>query len=108
MSLLSIELTSFTPADHLLYISQRSGLVKTLMKGFFDQRPQGHVMSIDFSLDLKEELFPLVGGYALHEYPRWTSFVEFITEHDEGLDASSDLLGFSPFEWENLLEEVGK
>ena len=32
MGLLSIELASFAPADNLLYISQRSGLVKTLAK----------------------------------------------------------------------------
>ena len=64
-------------------------------------------MSIDFSRDL-EELLPLVGRDALHEHPRWTSLVEFITERDEGLGASSDLLTFSPFRWENLLEEVGE
>ena len=65
-------------------------------------------MSVDSSMDLKEELFPLVSRDALHEYPRWTSFVEFITERDEGLGASSDPSSFSPFRWENLLEEVGK
>jgi hypothetical protein len=66
MSLPSIELASFTPANNLLCISQRSRLVKTLAKGFLDQRPRGHVMSVDSSMDLKEELFPLVGRDALH------------------------------------------
>ena len=65
-------------------------------------------MSVDPGMDLKEELLPLVSGDALHEHPRRTLFVEFITEHDEGLSASSDLLGFSVFGWENLLEEVGE
>ena len=65
-------------------------------------------MSADPGMDLEEELLPLVGGDALHEYPRWTSFVEFVIERDEGLGASSDPSGFSPFEWENLLEEVGE
>ena len=65
-------------------------------------------MSVDPSMDLEEELLPLVGGDALHGHPRWTLFVEFITEHDEGLGASSDPLGSSPFEWENLLKEVGE
>ena len=65
-------------------------------------------MSTDPSVDLKQELLPLVGRDALHEHPRWTSFVEFITERDEGLGASSDPSGFSPFGWENLLEEVGE
>ena len=65
-------------------------------------------MSVDSGMDLEEELFPLVRWDALHEYPRWTSFVEFITEHDEGLGALSDLSGFSSFRWENLLEEVGE
>ena len=37
MSLPSVELASFTPTDHLLCISQRSGLVKTLAKGFPNQ-----------------------------------------------------------------------
>ena len=37
MSLPSIELTSFTPADNLLCISQRGGRVKTLVNGFLDQ-----------------------------------------------------------------------
>ena len=60
------------------------------------------------SMDLKKELLSLVGGDALHEHPRWTLFVEFITEYDEGLGASSDPSGFSPFGWENLLEEVGE
>jgi len=59
-------------------------------------------------MDLEEELPPLVGRDALYEYPRWTSFVEFVTEHDEGLGASCDLSGFSSFRWENLLEEVGE
>ena len=36
MSLLSIELASFTPTDNLLCISQRSGPVKTMVKGFLD------------------------------------------------------------------------
>ena len=97
MSLPSIELASFTPMDHFLYISECSGLVETLAKGFPNQRPWGRVMSIDSGLDLEEELFPLVGRDALHEYPRWTPFVEFITERDEGLGASSDPSGLSPF-----------
>ena len=65
-------------------------------------------MSANPSMDLKEELLPLAGGDALHEYPRWTLFVEFVTKRDEGLGASSDPSGFSPFGRENLLEEVGK
>ena len=65
-------------------------------------------MSVDSGMDLKEELFPLVGRDALHEYPRWTSFVEFIIEHDEGLSASSDPSCFRPLGWENLLQEVGE
>ena len=65
-------------------------------------------MSTDPGMDLEEELLPLVGGDALHEHPRWTPFVEFITEHDEGLGTSCDSSGFSSFRWENLLEEVGE
>ena len=65
-------------------------------------------MSANPSMNLEEELFPLVGGDALHEHPRWTLFVEFITEHDEGLGSSSDPSSFSPFERKNLLEEVGE
>ena len=65
-------------------------------------------MSADLGMDLEEELLSLVGRDALHEHPRWTPFVEFVTERDEGLGASSDPLGFSPFEWENLLEEVSE
>ena len=65
-------------------------------------------MSVDPGVDLEQELFPLVGRDAPHEYPRWTLFVEFVTKHDEGLGTSSDPSSFSPFGWENLLEEVGK
>ena len=108
MSLSSVELASLTPADDLLCISQHSGPVKTLAKGFSNQRPWGHVMSIDSVIDLEEELFPLVGRDALHEYLRWTSFVKFVTECDEHLGTSSDSSCFSPFWWENLLEEVGE
>ena len=108
MSLLSIEPTSFTPTDNLLYISQRGGLVKTLVEGFSDQRPQGHVVSTDFSMDFEEKLFPLVGRDALHEYSQWTSLVKFVTNSNERLSVSSDSLCFSPFWWENLLEEVGE
>ena len=61
-------------------------------------------MSIDSSMDLEEELFPLVDRDALQEYPRWTSFVKFITECDKHLGASSDPSGFSPFGRENLLD----
>ena len=66
------------------------------------------MMSVDSSMDLEEELLPLVGRDAFHEHPRWTPFVEFVTERDEGLGASSDPSGFSPFRWEKLLEEVGE
>ena len=66
------------------------------------------MMPANAGMDLKEELLPLVGGDALHEYPQWTPLVEFVTEHDEGLGASSDPSGFSLFRWENLVEEVGK
>ena len=66
------------------------------------------MLSIDLGMDLEEALLSLVGRDALHEHPRWTPFVEFITERDEGLGASSDLSGFNPFGWENLLEEVGE
>ena len=65
-------------------------------------------MFADPGMDLEEEPLPLVSRDALHEHPRWTPFVEFITEHDEGLSTSSDPSGFSPFGWENLLEEVGE
>ena len=65
-------------------------------------------MSADPSMDLEEELLPLVGGDALHEHPGWTLFVELVTERDEGLGASSDPSGFSPFGRENLLEQVGE
>ena len=54
-------------------------------------------MSVDLDMDLEEELLPLVGGDALHEHSRWTPFVEFVTERDEGHGASSDPSGFSPF-----------
>ena len=66
------------------------------------------MVSIDPDMDLEEELFPLVDRDALHEYSQWTSFVQFITEYDEHLGVSSDPLRFSPFGWENLLEEVCK
>ena len=98
----------FTPMDDLLYISQRGGPVKTLTKGFSDQRPWGRMMSANPGMDLEEVLPPLVGGDTLHEYPGWTSFLELVTEHDEGLSTSSDPPGFSPFRRENLLEEVGE
>ena len=65
-------------------------------------------MSTNPGMDLEVELLPVVGGDALHEHPQWTPFVEFVTERDEGLGASSDLSGFSPFGWENLLKEVGE
>ena len=51
------------------------------MKGFSDQRSQGHVMSTDSGMDLEEELFPLVGRDVLHEYSRWTSLVKFVTKY---------------------------
>ena len=65
-------------------------------------------MSVDFGMDLEEELLPSVGQDALHEYSRWTSFVEFVSDLDEGLGTSGDSSHFSPFGWENLLEEVGE
>ena len=65
-------------------------------------------MSTNFGMDLEEELFPLVDRDALHEYSRQTLFVKFITECDERLGASSNPSCFSPFGWENLLEEVGE
>ena len=65
-------------------------------------------MSTDPGMDLMKELLPLVGRDALHEHPQWTPFVEFVTERDEGLGASSDSSSFSPFGWEDLLEEVGE
>ena len=66
------------------------------------------MVSTDSSMDLEEVLFPLVGRDALHEYSRRTSLVKFITDGDKHLDASSDSSCFSPFRWENLLEEVGE
>ena len=78
------------------------------MKGFSDKRPRGHVVPVDSGMDVKAELFPLVGRDALHEYSRRTSFVELITYHDECLGTSSDPSRFSPFRWKNLLEEVGE
>ena len=65
-------------------------------------------MSTDSGIDLEEELFPLVGRDALHEYSRRTLLVKFVTECNERLGASSDSLRFSSFRWENLLEEVGE
>ena len=79
-----------------------------MAKGFSDQRPWGRVMSADPGVDLNVELLPLVGRDGLHEHPQWTLFVEFVTERDEGLGISNDPLGFSPFGWEKLLEEVGE
>ena len=52
-------------------------------------------MSADFGMDLEEELFPLVGRDALHEYSQQTLLVKFITECDECLGASSDSSCFS-------------
>ena len=65
-------------------------------------------MSVDFDMDFEEKLFPLVGQDALHEHSRRTSLVKFVTNGDERLGESSDSSHFSPFWWENLLEEVGK
>ena len=48
-------------------------------------------------MDLEEELLPLVGRDALHEYSRRTSVVKFITDGDEHLDAPSDSSCFGPF-----------
>ena len=66
------------------------------------------MVSVDSSMDLEEEPLALVGRDTLHEYSRWASLVKFITDGDEHLGASSDPSSFSPFEWENLLEEVGE
>ena len=66
------------------------------------------MMSADSSMDLEEELLALVGRDTLHEYSRRTLFVEFVTHREECLGALSDLSCFSPFWWENLLEEVGE
>ena len=65
-------------------------------------------MSTDSDMDFEEELFPLVGRDALHEYSRWTLLVKFVTNGDECLGASSDSSRFSPSQWENLFEEVGE
>ena len=65
-------------------------------------------MSIDPGMDLEEELLPLVSGDALHEHPRRAPFIEFVTECNEGLSASSDPSSFSRFGWKNLLKEVGE
>ena len=65
-------------------------------------------MSVDSSMDFEEELFPLVGRDALHEYSWRTLFVKFVPDGDECLGASSDPSSFSPFGWKNLLEEVGE
>ena len=59
-------------------------------------------------MDLEEEMFPLVGRDALHEHSRRTLLVKFVTNGDERLGALSDSSCFSPFRWENLLEEVGE
>ena len=64
-------------------------------------------MSVDSGMDLEEELLALVGRDELHEYSRRASLVKFITDGDERLGALSDPSRFSPFGWENLLEEVG-
>ena len=59
-------------------------------------------------MDFEEKLFPLVGRDALHEHSRRTSLAKLITNGNERLGASSDSSHFSPFWWENLLEEVGE
>ena len=48
-------------------------------------------------MDLEEELLPSVDRDALHEYSQRTSFVEFVSDLDEGLGASGDLSCFGPF-----------
>ena len=65
-------------------------------------------MFIDSGMDFEEKLFPLVGRDALHEYSQWAPLVNFITNGDERLGASSDSSRFSPFWWEDLLEEIGE
>ena len=65
-------------------------------------------MSTDSGMDFEEKLFPLVGWDALHEHSRRTSLVKFVTNGNERLGASSDSSRFSPFQWENHLEEVGE
>lgn len=62
----------------------------------------------DSSMDFEEKLLSLLGRDTLHEYPRRTSFVKFITDSNECLGASSDLSCFSPFRWEDLLKDVGE
>ena len=66
------------------------------------------MMSTNSGMDFEEKLFPLVGRDALHEYSRRALLVKFVTNGDEHLGASSDSSRFSPFWWENLLEEVGE
>ena len=64
------------------------------------------MISTDSGIYFEEKLFSLVGRDALHDHSPRTSLVKFITNGDECLGASSDSLCFSPFWWENLLEEV--
>ena len=66
------------------------------------------MVSTDPDVDFKETLFPLVNRDTLHEYSRWTSFVELVTKGKERLGALSDPSSFSPLYGEDLFEDVGE
>ena len=64
VSLLSVVLASFAGAYDLLGVSHRSWLVETLLECVSDQGSRCSVMSVDPSMDVFQQVLPLLGGDA--------------------------------------------
>ena len=104
--MLSIALASFVGAYNLLGIGHHSWPVETLPKCISDQGSRCDVMSADPSMDVFQQVLPLLGGDAALQDSSEAVLVELPFDDDEGLGMTREPSGLHLVDREHLMEEA--
>jgi hypothetical protein len=68
MLLLGEVLAPLAPCDEFFGVAQRCGPVEGSSEGLADQHAGGRVVAADTFVDILQDVFAFLFGYALHEY----------------------------------------
>ena len=106
VGLSGVVLTPFIGAHNLLSVGHHSRPIEAQLEHVSDQGSRCSMMSVDPTVDIAQQMLPLLGGDAALQDLSVPSLVEFALHKNKGLGATCEPSGLCLVHQQRILEEV--